>query len=990
MAKSVGTLRRAIHHDHAEHVTSAGTAGTAADVAAPTCRSDSLRYNPAFRQPHRRTSAPPSTPDGEGTVGRWNRRIDEGDSVTDRERKELAETQITAPEAAGDEVSERIGEADDMSGRRRTGGDVSAHISDTDEVSERIGPYRIIREIGRGGMGVVYEAEQEVPVRRMVALKLIKLGMDTREVIARFESERQALALMNHPHIARVFDAGATPDGRPYFAMEFVQGVPITQYCDTHKLTIRERLLLFIDVCRGVQHAHQKGIIHRDIKPSNVLVANLDDVRVPKIIDFGIAKATSQRLSEHSVFTEVGQLVGTPEYMSPEQAEMTDVDVDTRSDIYSLGALLYELLAGQQVFDPKDLRRAGLAEIQRKLREEDPPKPSSRISRIGPASNVPATNRSVDVRVLERTLEGDLDWITMKALDKDRTRRYETANGLAMDVQRYLDDEPVLATPPSALYRARKLYRRHRIPVLAAAAVALALVAGIVGTTWASVRAARAERVAAAEAVEARRQTAIATAVNAFLTDDLLASAAPSTAAGRGKDVTMRAVLDAAAGRIEEASKPGGRFANEPLVEAAIRITLGNTYGELGEYAAAEPHLRRALALRQGVFGEAKGSSVEVMNMLGLLAWRQGRYDEAEPLLRRALAAAASGGQDDPLSLAIEMNLANVLRSDGRFADAEPLYLRNLDAKRRTLGPDHADTVSVMGNLANYYQETGNYAKAEALHRQALEIRRRLHGESEPATVLEINNLANDLALMGRVEEADPLMRRALELKTVLYGAAHPSTLNSVNNVAELALIMGRSAEAEALHRQALEGRRRALGPTHPRTLSSQERLAATLASLGQFADAERLAAETAAASAASRGADDVVTIDANDTRAVALLGLQRPKDAAALLRRQIAIVEERRAGGEDAGETDVTLTDLRVHLGMALADLGQRAEAEALLLGAVPALSPWEADTARAYRFVARFYDAWNRAEPDPARSARAVEWQQRFEASPRRASVE
>ncbi len=252
--------------------------------------------------------------------------------------------------------------------------------------------------------------------------------MDTKEVIARFESERQALALMNHPNIARVFDAGATPEGRPYFAMEYVQGIPITEYCDKHRLTIRERLALFVDVCEGVQHAHQKGIIHRDIKPSNVLVTSQDEMRAPKIIDFGVAKATSQRLTEHPLFTELGQLIGTPEYMSPEQAEMTNLDIDTRTDVYSLGAVLYELLAGRQPFDSKELRQAGFAEIQRKLREEDPPKPSSRVSGLGPASTVCASNRRIDVRALGRALEGDLDWITMKALEKDRVRRYETAH----------------------------------------------------------------------------------------------------------------------------------------------------------------------------------------------------------------------------------------------------------------------------------------------------------------------------------------------------------------------------------------------------------------------------------------------------------------------------------------------------------------------------------------------------------------------------------
>ena len=420
--------------------------------------------------------------------------------------------------------------------------------------------------------------EQQQPVRRQVALKVIKAGMDTREVIARFEAERQALALMNHPNIAGVFDAGATPEGRPYFAMEYVHGIPITEYCDKQRLSIRERLTLFVDVCAGVQHAHQKGIIHRDIKPSNVLVTTQDEKHTPKIIDFGVAKATSQRLTERTVFTELGQLIGTPEYMSPEQAEMTNLDIDTRTDVYSLGVLLYELLAGERPFDSKALRAAGLAEIQRTLREDEPPRPSSRISSLGAGSTVSATNRRVDSRGLAKALEGDLDWITMKALEKDRVRRYETAHALALDIERHLNDEPVLAGPPSGLYRVKKLFHRHRGPFLAAAAIVLALVAGVIGTSWALLKAVRAERQAAASAVEARRQTAIAQSVNAFLNEDLLAVARPSAARGQGKDVTMREVLDVAAERIDESSKTGGRFAGEPLVEAQIRSTLGDTY----------------------------------------------------------------------------------------------------------------------------------------------------------------------------------------------------------------------------------------------------------------------------------------------------------------------------------------------------------------------------------------------------------------------------
>jgi serine/threonine protein kinase len=347
-------------------------------------------------------------------------------------------------------------------------------------VSEK---YKLIEELGSGGMGVVYKAEQIKPVQRSVALKIIKLGMDTRHVIARFETERQALAVMNHPNIAKVFDGGATETGRPYFVMELVHGVSITEYCDKHKLTTRERLELFIQICQAVQHAHQKGVIHRDLKPSNVLVMVQEDRPIPKIIDFGIAKAIEHRLTERTLFTEQGQLIGTPEYMSPEQAEMSGLDVDTRSDIYSLGIMLYELLVGVLPFDAQDLRSGGIDKILRIIRETDPPKASSRLSGLDDTRTSIAEHRKTDLASLCKELKGDLDWIIMKAMEKDRTRRYESANGLTVDIQRYLNNEPILARPPNTGYRLSKFFRRHKMGVAAAALVSSALIVGVAGLT---------------------------------------------------------------------------------------------------------------------------------------------------------------------------------------------------------------------------------------------------------------------------------------------------------------------------------------------------------------------------------------------------------------------------------------------------------------------------------------------------------------------------
>src|SRR6266571_40553 len=427
---------------------------------------------------------------------------------------------------------------------------------------DRIGRYKLLQQIGHGGMGTVWMAEQEEPVRRKVALKLIKLGMDTKHVIARFEAERQALALMDHPNIAKVHDAGATDTGRPFFVMELVSGDPITTFCDTQKLSTEERLDLFVQVCQAVQHAHQKGVIHRDIKPSNVLVAygGVGSAPAPKIIDFGIAKATAgQRLTDKTLVTQFEQFLGTPDYVSPEQAEMTGVDIDTRSDIYSLGVLLYELLTGKRPFDDKRLSEAGLDEIRRIIREEEPPRPSTRLSTLSAEEQTTvAKRRQSESPKLLQQVRGDLDWIVMMCLEKDRSRRYETANGLASDIKRYLNSEPVVAGRPTASYRLKKFMRKHRAVVATVAGFVLLLTLATAVSVWLAVRASQ-------KAESEARAKAAAQAVLAFFQEKVLAAARPQgQEGGLGHDVTLRGAIDGAGPAIATA------FSNQPVAESSV------------------------------------------------------------------------------------------------------------------------------------------------------------------------------------------------------------------------------------------------------------------------------------------------------------------------------------------------------------------------------------------------------------------------------------
>jgi serine/threonine protein kinase len=667
-----------------------------------------------------------------------------------------------------------------------------------------IGRYKLLERIGEGGFGAVYVAEQREPVKRRVALKIIKLGMDTKQVVARFEAERQALALMDHPNIAKVLDAGATATGRPFFALELVRGVRITEYCDQNHLPTEERLRLFIQVCHAIQHAHQKGIIHRDIKPSNILVTLHDGVPVPKVIDFGIAKATQGELTDKTVYTQFQQFIGTPAYMSPEQAEMSGLDIDTRTDIYSLGVLLYELLTGRTPFDQNDLLAAGLDGMRKMIREEEPVRPSTRVSSLqGQERTTTAKRRGADAPRLAHLLRGDLDWIAMKALEKDRTRRYATANALAMDVERHLRNEPVAARPPSNFYRFQKTLRRNKLAFAAVGATATALLLGAVVSVWQTVRARQAEAAALQEEAAATAAWRQAEAINRFLTEDLLFQATPDQNA-RDKHITMEEVLGRAAGNLDKNTE----VANQPETEATLRLAVGTTYYKLGLSAQAEPQLERAVALRRSA--------------LGLL---------------------------NPATLAAQQALVELLTLPlRRFEEAETLSRETWEGRKRVLGPEHRDTLDTLSAYIVALGHQGKAEQAEPLARQALEMSERVLGLDDHQTLVALGNIAFVLANRGDFAQAEHYQREAVTRSQRLGHVEPEMEFDDRSSLGAYILFQGRLEEAEKVLKEALPAAVRVLGADHYQTLHLQHMLARVLDEAGRLQEAEDLARKTLAA----------------------------------------------------------------------------------------------------------------------------------------------
>jgi len=837
-----------------------------------------------------------------------------------------------------------------------------------------IGRYRIVRLVGAGGMGAVYEAEQDHP-RRLVALKVIKAGLAGIELLRRFELESQVLGRLQHPGIAQIYEAGTADQGfgpQPYFAMEFIRGLTLRDYAQARRLSTRDRLELIVKICDAVHHAHQRGIIHRDLKPGNILV---DESGQPKILDFGVARVTDSD-AQATRQTDVGQLVGTLAYMSPEQVLADPLELDTRSDVYALGVILYELLSGRLPYSISPR----LHEVVQTIREADPTRLSS----------------------IDKTYRGDIETIVAKAMEKDKSRRYSSASGLAADIRRYLNDEPITARPPSTSYQLRKFAQRHKALVGGLAAVFVVLLLGIVASRFQALRAIRAEQsalvqrdqanqarqVAAEErdravraeqqANEARNQaltqqqradkeSATAKAVNEFLRTDLLAQASAYNQASPtfkpDPDLKVRTALDRAAARVE------GKFDKQPLVEASIRQTIGSSYMDLGLLPEAQQHIQRALVLRRQGLGDEHQDTMATMGLLTKVFRLQGKYQEDEPLLRKlldvqkrvlgethrdtldtmnelALLYRLEGklpqaeslyisalkiyrriaGPDDTDAAGVMHNLASLYRQQGQYDEAMSLFVRYLDLMRRVLGPEHPDTVAGLASIASLELTMGRYEQAEAHNLEALEIRRRVLGPEHQDTLMTMANLAESLRSQRKYVEADPIYKQVADIRTRVLGPEHPDTLINLNNMALMYLDQKRYVEAEAIYSKVFDIRRRVLGPDHPSTLITEYSIAVLYRNQSKFEQAEPLLNHVIEARRRVLGPENPDTL-------IATLGLVTVYFQDAKYAQSEAFAREALATYRKARPDDWRRYESESRLGASLAGQKRYAEAESNLL---------------------------------------------------------
>lgn len=808
-----------------------------------------------------------------------------------------------------------------------------------DLVGITIGHYHLVQLLGEGGFGEVYRAKQTMPLKREVALKVIKLGMDTKEVIARFEAERQALARMDHPNIAQVYDAGVTETGRPYFVMELVQGVPLNDYCDQARLPLVDRIQLFRQVCDGVQHAHQKGILHRDLKPNNILVSEENGKPLPKVIDFGVAKSLEGRLTEQTLVTLQERVMGTPMYMSPEQLECDIADIDTRTDIYSLGVVLYELLAGSTPLQDALPSPASISGMRRMVKEVDLPRPSKLFHALGKTAAAIAKDRQTRPATLEKLLRDDLDWVVMKAIEKERDRRYDDVGALTLDLDRYLAHKPVSAGPPSIAYRFRKFVRRHRFGLIAFVCIGIILFVG----TWVSSigflradheaararlqesramsasesaqqqlllaedaserarrqksladasqqlaaeqsdRATRETERAASEAERARRQAALAEATFAFLTDELFLRADPSEEPDR--DIKLRTVVDQAAERLEQ------HLSNQPLEKARIHQMLGSLYLRMGEYGKARKYADESVELTMDLLGPEDLRTLGCLHDQAETMCRQGEHQGAEEQFRRVWEARQRLlGADHPDTLVTLCSLTVSLYAQGEYEEAEDKFRSILEIQRQILGPDHPDSLQTLNGLALTLCGGGLHAKAEEIHRDVLETQQRVLGPEHPDTLKTQRGLAKALRGQGKHEEAEVIHRNILEIQQRVLGPEHPDTLESMHDLARELCALNKRKEAEPLIRKLVEIRQQKTGIDHPHTLQHMRELAYVLHRQGQYAEAEQINRTLLAAWERIRGAGYPETLDAQHALAYVLFEQEKYEEAEKLARNELKL----------------------------------------------------------------------------------------------------
>jgi len=776
------------------------------------------------------------------------------------------------------------------------------------------GRYKLLQQIGEGGMGTVWMADQIEPVKRRVALKLIRVERaQSKMILSRFEAERQAIALMDHPNIARLLDAGATEGepggvspGSPFFVMELVKGKPLTEFCDEHRLGVPARLALFTQVCSAVQHAHQKGVIHRDLKPTNILVESHDGKPVPKVIDFGLAKATTGlQLTEHTLFTAFGSVMGTPLYMAPEQATFNAVDVDTRADVYALGVILYELLTGATPLTRESIKKAQLDELFRLIREQDAPTPSNRVSTSDSAPSV-AANRQTEPAKLGRFLRGELDWIVLKALSKERDRRYETALGFARDLERFLHHEPVAAGPPTARYKLRKFVQRRRGQVVAASLVLLSLLGGIVGTTLGQLRAERARQDAvAAQNAEAERaegeRKARQEAQTAAHAEKLAREQAQKRLVQleKGNEIITSIFADLDIRRVKAGTEPleavlakrlvtaaeqlEGEAVGDHLVVAGLQDRLGYSLLSLGHAQEAVSLFTKARETRTAELGPNDPDTLTTMNNLAMGYRDLGKLDLALPLHEEVLKRLkARLGPDHPKTLSSMNNLANGYEHAGKMNLALPLYEETLKRRTAALGPDHRSTLASINNLATAYHAAGEFDLALPLFEKALTLQRAVLGPDHLETLTTMNNLASTYQGANKLGLALPLFEETLRRRKARLGPDHPDTLVSMSNLARCYLSAGKVNLAPALFEETLKLQKAKLGPHHPDTLESLAGLAASYHAMGKLDQALPLFQELVTFRKSKLGLDHPSTLESMNNLAEAYhaagkLDLARP-----------------------------------------------------------------------------------------------------------------